>query len=75
MVSLDRLNDGEVLQETRGMVVTLIAFIALLPRAKQVNFQELEEFVGRLMPLASSMHPGSKQAMEALGVAQKYDDL
>ena len=65
------------------MVVTLIAFIALLPRAKQVNFQELEEFVGRLMPPASSMHPGSKQAMEAgskqameaLGVAQKYDDL
>ena len=39
MVSLDKLNDGEVLQETRGMVVTLIAFIALLPGAKQVNFR------------------------------------
>lgn len=77
MVSLDRLNDGEVLQETRGMVVTLIAFIALLPGAKQVNFQELEELVGRLMPevASSGMHTGSKLAMEALGVAKKCDDL
>lgn len=38
MVSLDRLNDGEVLQETRGMVVTLIAFIALLPGGKTGQF-------------------------------------
>jgi len=73
---LDRLNNDEVLEVTRGMVATLIAFVALLPGAKQVNFQELEELIGRLMPQASSgMHSGSKLAMEALGVAQKYDDL
>ena len=69
-----KLNNDEFLEETLGMVVTLIAFVALLPGAKQVNLQELEELIGILMPQASSgMDSGSKLAMEALGVAQKYD--